>query len=168
MTDSSEFFSRLDPPLLVATTTDGVERSGCLVGFATQSSIHPPRFLVCISVLNHTSKILASANVMAVHVLGREQGAMASLFGEETGDRSDKFAAVAWHLGRSGAPVLDECAAWIEGAVLERLALGDHTGFLLEVVAAGSGGAAGVLRQSSVPGLEAGHPAVEIARGAAR
>src|SRR5688500_11613792 len=42
--------AKLDYPLYIVTTTanDDGERSGCLIGFATQCSIHPPRFLACI------------------------------------------------------------------------------------------------------------------------
>src|SRR5690606_28471984 len=51
-------FARLvatfDYPLYIVTTAVGQERSGCLIGFATQCSIHPPRFLACISKKNHT------------------------------------------------------------------------------------------------------------------
>ena len=36
----------LDQPSYVVTAADGDERAGCLVGFATQCSIEPPRFAV--------------------------------------------------------------------------------------------------------------------------
>ena len=36
----------LDYPMYVATVRVGEHRAGCLVGFATQASIDPPRFLV--------------------------------------------------------------------------------------------------------------------------
>jgi flavin reductase (DIM6/NTAB) family NADH-FMN oxidoreductase RutF len=39
----------LHPPIYVVTATDGEQRSGCLVGFASQSGIDPPRFMVWIS-----------------------------------------------------------------------------------------------------------------------
>jgi flavin reductase (DIM6/NTAB) family NADH-FMN oxidoreductase RutF len=44
----------LNYPLYVVTTAVEDERAGCLIGFATQCSIHPPRFLACISKKNHT------------------------------------------------------------------------------------------------------------------
>jgi hypothetical protein len=50
-----------DPPMFVVTVFDGHERDGCLIGFATQCSIEPPRFLVCLSVKNRTTRIARSA-----------------------------------------------------------------------------------------------------------
>ena len=44
-----ELVSELDYPMFIVTCADERERAGCLVGFATQCSIDPPRFLVCLS-----------------------------------------------------------------------------------------------------------------------
>ena len=122
---------RLDPPLFVVTTGEP-KRAGCLIGFATQTSIDPPRFLACISEKNRTFDAVRSADVVAVHFLGAEQRGIAELFGGETGDDVDKFEHCSWHPGPDGVPVLDDCAGWFAGRVLERLPLGDHVGLLLE------------------------------------
>jgi flavin reductase (DIM6/NTAB) family NADH-FMN oxidoreductase RutF len=44
-----QLVATLDYPLYVVTTAVEGERAGYLIGFATQCSIHPPRFLACIS-----------------------------------------------------------------------------------------------------------------------
>ncbi|MDQ6820254.1 MAG: oxidoreductase, partial [Actinomycetota bacterium] len=41
----SELVSQLDYSMLVVTTALDGQQAGCLVGFASQVSIHPPRFL---------------------------------------------------------------------------------------------------------------------------
>ena len=66
------FTGRATYALTVVTTVavDG-ERSGCLAGFVTQCSIEPPRFLVCISKVNHTGGVVARAQALAVHLLAR-------------------------------------------------------------------------------------------------
>ena len=47
MTEAFEkLVSLLDYPMFVVTTRAGDESAGCLVGFASQVSIRPPRFLV--------------------------------------------------------------------------------------------------------------------------
>ena len=51
----------LDFSMLVVTAFDGRERAGCLVGFSTQCSIDPPRYLVCISTANHTARVAAGS-----------------------------------------------------------------------------------------------------------
>lgn len=162
MTDADVFFSGYDPPVVVVTarSTDGP--AGCLVGFTTQCSIHPPRLLVCLSVLNHTHEVARSAETLGVHLLGDGQHDLASLFAEVTGDAVDKFAQVEWRPGVSGTPMLSHCAAYLEGGILKRVALGDHDAFLLEVLDVGVGDATGSLRQSDVRTLDAGHPADEV------
>jgi flavin reductase (DIM6/NTAB) family NADH-FMN oxidoreductase RutF len=124
----------LDYPMFIVTASAGGERSGCLVGFATQCSIDPRRFLVCLSDKNRTFRVAQDASVLVVHVVPEGAEELASLFGSETGDEVDKFARCAWTPGPSGAPVLDDCGNWFAGRVLERLPAGDHWAFLLEPV----------------------------------
>jgi flavin reductase (DIM6/NTAB) family NADH-FMN oxidoreductase RutF len=126
----------LDYPLFVVTTAADGERSGCLIGFATQCSIHPPRFLACLSVKNHTFEVARRAEHLVVHVLHEDDEETAELFGGETGDDVDKFAHTSWHPGPGGAPILEAAEAWFAGRVLEVVDLGDHHGFVLEPVAA--------------------------------
>jgi flavin reductase (DIM6/NTAB) family NADH-FMN oxidoreductase RutF len=126
----------LDYPMFVVTTVSGATRAGCLVGFATQASIDPPRWLVGISDKNHTYRVAKDAERLAVHVLGQSDHELAALFGEQTGDDVDKFAQCAWHEGPDGVPILDEAAAWFSGPILSRDRVGDHVAHLIEVDAA--------------------------------
>ncbi|AWK76463.1 MULTISPECIES: flavin reductase family protein [Rhodococcus] len=120
----------LDYPMFVVTTRHGDHRAGCLVGFASQVSIHPPRFLAGLSKKNHTFEVASAAEHLAVHVLSREHLDLARLFGSQTGDDIDKFARCAWRDGPNGLPILDDATAWFSGRILERLPLGDHVAFL--------------------------------------
>ena len=67
------FVNHLEYPMYVVTAAAGGDRDGCLVGFATQCSIHPPRFLVCLSVKNRTLRIAKAASVLAVHLVAARQ-----------------------------------------------------------------------------------------------
>jgi flavin reductase (DIM6/NTAB) family NADH-FMN oxidoreductase RutF len=165
MTEVSDFFSLFDGPALVVTAQSDAGRSGCLVAFATQCSIYPPRLLVCLSELNLTTTIASRARAVGVHVLRRDQLTLASLFGEVTGDDTDKLGNVAWREGLAGAPILEECAAWLEGMVLERFPLGDHVGYLLEVIDVGPDLDHETMLKSAAMDLEPGHPAEEIRAG---
>lgn len=124
----------LDYPMLVVTAASGGQRGGCLVGFATQSSINPPRLLVCLSRRNHTYRVATSASVLVVHFLAAADVELARLFGEQTGDHADKFTRCEWDPGPAGTPVLRGCRGWVAGSVLQRFRLGDHDGFLLDIV----------------------------------
>jgi flavin reductase (DIM6/NTAB) family NADH-FMN oxidoreductase RutF len=151
--------SRVDYPMFVVTAAAADEASGCLAGFVTQCSIDPTRFLVCISKRNHTYDVAAQACMLGVHLLGRDQLPLARVFGEMTGDEVDKFSLVQWHEGETGAPLLDDCAAWFQGEILDRYDLGDHIGYLVQPVSGGGGGEAGELWYSSTQDLRPGHAA---------
>lgn len=126
----------LDYPMFIVTAAVDGDRAGCLVGFATQTSIDPSRFLVCLSEKNRTFRVGRRAGALGVHLVPAESGELAELFGGHTGDSVDKFAEIAWREGPEGVPVVSECRNWFVGRILERLAVGDHWAFLLEPVAA--------------------------------
>lgn len=127
-----EITAAIDYPMYVVTTTSPAGRSGCLVGFATQASIEPRRFLIGLSKTNHTHDVAAGADQLAVHLIPREHFELAQLFGGETGTTVDKFAHCEWTEGPGGLPVLTGADMWFAGRVLTRMDLGDHTGYLLE------------------------------------
>ncbi len=152
---------QVDYALQVVTTTSATgEPSGCVVGFITQCSIKPPRLLVCISKVNHTFFASEQSDAVAVHLLGRDQVELASLFAEETGDTVDKFSKCRWRPGVTGSPVLSECAAWLEALIVSRTSVGDHQALLVRPVAGGAGThPSGVLTIQGAPEFEPGHPA---------
>jgi flavin reductase (DIM6/NTAB) family NADH-FMN oxidoreductase RutF len=148
-----------DTPMAIVTATsaDG-ERSGCLVGFWTQCSIHPPRVLVCISQTNHTLAVATTAPVLAVHWLTEDDRGLAELFGGETGDEIDKFERCAWTPGLGGVPVVDGVKGWVAGPVAARLDVGDHVAFVVDAETGAAGDpAADELGFQAVKDLEPGH-----------
>jgi len=153
------YTKQVDYALHVVTTAAGGQPSGCVVGFVTQCSIVPPRFLVCISKVNHTYFVVERSDAIALHLIGRDQITLASLFAEETGDTVDKFSRCRWRSGVTGSPVLAECVAWLEGMVIDRWSVGDHQALLVRPVAGGSGTHQDPLTFQNSPRLQPGHPA---------
>jgi flavin reductase (DIM6/NTAB) family NADH-FMN oxidoreductase RutF len=133
----TSLMGELDYPMFIVTTVapDG-ERSGCLIGFATQVSIKPPRFLVGLSDKNRTCRVARRAEHIAVHFVPEDGEELAELFGSETGDEIDKFSRCAWHEGPERLPILDELPNWFAGRILHRLSDGDHDVIVLEPLAA--------------------------------
>src|SRR4051812_34244438 len=99
----------IDYPMYIVTVSAGDERAGCLIGFATQCSIDPVRFVVCLSDKNRTYRVAQGAEVIGVHLVPADGDELAELFGSQTGDEIDKFARCAWHEGPAGVPLLDDC-----------------------------------------------------------
>src|SRR4051812_49584637 len=95
MGDAQEAFgavvSGLEYPMFVVTAATPEERSGCLVGFATQCSIDPPRMIVCLSKRNHTYRVAGQAGILRVRFLRSTDLDIAKLFGGGTGGKGAKF-----------------------------------------------------------------------------
>jgi flavin reductase (DIM6/NTAB) family NADH-FMN oxidoreductase RutF len=142
---------------VTAAAPDG-RRSGCLVGFWTQCSIHPPRVLACISKTNHTHPVASAAPVLAVHWLAEDDRSLAELFGGETGDEVDKFEHCSWQTGPAGVPVLDGVKGWVAGPVVGSFDGGDHVAFVIDAATgAAVDASAGELGFQAVKDLEPGH-----------
>jgi flavin reductase (DIM6/NTAB) family NADH-FMN oxidoreductase RutF len=120
------------PMFVVCTRADDGPPAGCLVGFASQTSIDPPRFLVGLSRRNHTYRIAENATHLAVHVVTRRDRRLAELFGGQTGDRVDKFERCDWSSGPADMPILTAAAAGFVGRIVDRFDVGDHVGHLLD------------------------------------
>jgi flavin reductase (DIM6/NTAB) family NADH-FMN oxidoreductase RutF len=162
MSASEKQFQRLvgslDYPLFVVTAAAGEERDGCLVGFTTQCSIHPPLFLVCLSDKNRTYRIAQRADHLVVHVVPEKRRDLAELFGGETADERDKLADVDWRPGPGGAPIVDGFEDWFAGRIVGRIGWsGDHAGFVLEPVAAEAGDDGPELSFQEAKDIEPGH-----------
>jgi flavin reductase (DIM6/NTAB) family NADH-FMN oxidoreductase RutF len=149
----------LEYPMFIVTACAGGERAGCLVGFATQASIDPSRFLVCLSHANRTYRVAQESELLGVHFVPEEQAGLAELFGGETGDDVDKFERVEWQPGPGGTPLLAACPNRFVGRVLERLDAGDHDALLLEPVAAERGTDSAEFSSHRAARIEAGHEA---------
>jgi flavin reductase (DIM6/NTAB) family NADH-FMN oxidoreductase RutF len=163
MSEFETIMSSTSSPMLVVTTRGSTgETSGCLVGFATQCSIDPAHFLVCLSKRNHTFEVAQRADLLVVHVLRADDMDLARHFGEETGDDTDKLATVAWKPGPGRVPVLDG-VDWFAGRIQQRFDCGDHVAHLIAVLPDGRAANAEAdehqLDSSDVMDLDAGHDA---------
>ena len=132
----AQLMAMLDYPVFVVTTEADGQPSGCLVSFATQISVRPPRFLVGIPNNSHNIGLASQSEYLAVHVLSRRGHGLAELFSDETVDQHEKFRRCSWRAGPFGMPILDEAAAWFVAKALNWSEIGDHVCNLLEPVAA--------------------------------
>jgi flavin reductase (DIM6/NTAB) family NADH-FMN oxidoreductase RutF len=102
----------------------------------------------------------AAASSSTVDVLRDLQRFEDVVLGEQTGDETDKFAQCDWDEGPAGVPVLRGCRGWVAGRIARQLDLGDHNGFLLDIVDGESRDPSQQpLSFSKLPPLDAGHDA---------
>jgi flavin reductase (DIM6/NTAB) family NADH-FMN oxidoreductase RutF len=117
---------------IITTRAQDGTMAGCVVGFLTQCSLQPVRWLVCISDVNYTFRIALQAPAMAIHFLAKEELPLAELFGGTTGDTTDKFAKCKWSEGPLQLPILSDCKRWVAGKILNRYDAGDHMAYLVD------------------------------------
>ena len=149
----------LDGPMIVVTAVapDG-RRAGCLVGFHTQASIDPPRYLVCLSNKNHTFQVAKDCTHLTVHFLGADQRDLAEHFGTNCSEQVDKFDGLDCQDGPAGTVIIQSSAYWFVGRVLGQLPTNDHVVFALEPIASdGTERPLALLGFQAVKDLEPGH-----------
>ncbi len=105
---------------------------GITVSAFTSLSLDPPLVLLCIDQHSSCHEVVANAGSFAVNILAEDGEWLSRLFASPN---PDKFANVQYHVGRMGAPMLDEALAVIECRLHTQLPGGDHTIFVGEVIA---------------------------------
>jgi flavin reductase (DIM6/NTAB) family NADH-FMN oxidoreductase RutF len=157
-----DLMGMLDYPAFVVTTQAAGVPAGCLVSFATQTSLEPPRFLVGVAKGSHTFAVASRSQHLAVHVLARHHHVLAKLFGAQTGHQINKFDRCSWRTGPQGMPILDDAIAWFVGRTLNWMDAGDHMVLLLHPVATWAPECSeDPLYLSDLDDLEPGHEASE-------
>ena len=156
------FVAAVDNAMVAVTAADGQGHpAGCLVGFHTQVSIDPPRYMVCLSTANHTYEVARGVEVLAVHLLGAGDRGPAQALGGETEDEDPlKFTRIDWSPHPEfGTPVLEGPSCRFVGRVLQQVDAGDHVMFVLSPLEAQvPGEPPPPLRLGEASGIDPGHP----------
>lgn len=129
-------------PVVLVTAAAGDRRSGQVAISCIAASIVPgrPRLLASLWRLNLTHDLVAESGALAVHTLRRDQIDLVKWFGLRSGRQVDKLAGREWRPGRTGAPILADCLGWAEGRVVNAMAGGDMTVFLIDLIDGALGG----------------------------
>jgi flavin reductase (DIM6/NTAB) family NADH-FMN oxidoreductase RutF len=118
--------------MIVTTAVDNTPFGLALNAF-TSISLEPPLVLVAIAATAATHPNLFLSNQIGINILAAGQESIVHRFARSGGD---KFASVAWHQGRHGAPLLDGVAAHLEMETAKRIAAYTHTLFVGKVLRA--------------------------------
>jgi flavin reductase (DIM6/NTAB) family NADH-FMN oxidoreductase RutF len=107
----------------------------------TSVSLDPPLLLVSMSNRSANLDRFAGGPGFAVNILAEAQRDLSATFARPADDR---FAAVSWHRGPVGAPLLAGVAAWFDCTLDRAIPAGDHTLLL---------GRIGAFAATAAPGL---------------
>ena len=120
--------------IYVLTTRFADAINGMIASWASQVSYRPPLIMAAIHPNRYTHHLVAQSGCFALHILARHQKELLARF--KGPHPEEKFASLQWTEGITGCPVLKDCIGFMECRVVERLAPGNHTLFVGEVVRA--------------------------------
>lgn len=109
------------------TITTARDVAGAPVGFTANSftsvSLDPPLLMVCLAETASSFPVFRDAGFFAVNVLGEEQREASTRFATKG---ADKFSAVRWRPGGTGAPLIEGSVAWFDCRTERIIPAGDH------------------------------------------
>lgn len=129
--DLRKAFSKFGTGVTVMTA---IAPDGALAGVTANSfntvSMQPPIVLWSLALTSPSLRVFRDAGHFVVNVLSATQQVISQQFSKA---HPDKFAGVALRHTEYGAPVLHDCAATLECAVVSEQIVGDHVLFLGQV-----------------------------------
>ena len=133
-TEWIQALGRMTHGIYVLTTGQGDDINGMIASWVCQVSYAPPLVAAAVHPSRYSHGLIEKTGAFVLHALEKDQ---AGLMGRFKGpDPAAKFDGLQWRPGRTGCPVLAECAAFLECRVRQRLSPGNHTLFIAGVVQA--------------------------------
>jgi flavin reductase (DIM6/NTAB) family NADH-FMN oxidoreductase RutF len=123
--------------LYVGGTHDGPQVHAFLLSWFSQCSFKPPLVMAGIKVDSKAHALILRSKTFSVNLLDSSQKMVAASFLKHAVVEGDKLSGHPYQLGKTGCPILDEAAAWVECRVVHHWSHGDHTVMVAEVVEAG-------------------------------
>ena len=109
------------------------------IAWASPISLEPPLLALAVHPSSYTHDLLPRSEEFVLNIPGRPLAEQVMQIGSVSGQDEDKIqlTGLALESGRRvEAPWIDECLAHLECVVIDRLAPGDHTVFVAEVIGA--------------------------------
>jgi flavin-dependent trigonelline monooxygenase, reductase component len=133
-------FGSFPTGVTVVTTRDADGRPrGMTANSFASVSLEPALLLVCIGHGVASFPAFAQCRSFAVNVLRDDQQDVSALFASKS---AMKFTDIGYATRQTGVPVLDDCLAWFDCTLHQRVDAGDHTVLFGEVRQFASGHAA--------------------------
>lgn len=121
--------------LYVLTTAHGSEVNAITCNWLTQISFEPLMLVVALEKESHSHRLVQESGVFAVNFLDKDQAHLARRMAAPHRINPHKLAGVAYRIGVTGTPLLDQAIAFLECEIRQALEVGgDHTLFVGEVV----------------------------------
>jgi flavin reductase (DIM6/NTAB) family NADH-FMN oxidoreductase RutF len=110
------------------------EVRGMTANAVTSVSLDPLLLLICVDKRTITHRFLEQASAFAVNILAEDQEHVSRALASRDSDDARRLMGHPYHPGQNGAPILDDCVAYLECRITEVFPGGDHSIFIGEVV----------------------------------
>jgi 3-hydroxy-9,10-secoandrosta-1,3,5(10)-triene-9,17-dione monooxygenase reductase component len=107
----------------IITAVDGEEPVGMACNSFTSVSLEPQLVLFCAAKSSSTWPRIQAAQKWAANILAQDAEEVCRLFAQKGADR---FARVAYTIGRTGAPILEDALAFVDCETIAEHDAGDH------------------------------------------
>jgi flavin reductase (DIM6/NTAB) family NADH-FMN oxidoreductase RutF/rubredoxin len=124
--------------LYIVSSGDAMHGNGFISNSVFQVTAEPPQFAICCNKNNHTCSIIEQYGNFTVSVLNQKASPeLFGRFGFKSGKDFNKMEGMNIRYEVTGAPiVLDDCIAFLECKVVQRLEVGTHIIFVGELLSA--------------------------------
>jgi flavin reductase (DIM6/NTAB) family NADH-FMN oxidoreductase RutF len=119
----------------IMTTTAAGRMHGMTVSAFSSQSLDPLLILVSVERSTEMHKLVMASRAFAINILGEHAEGTARFFADNVRLKGPEFVEGAYHIGVSGAPLLNEAVAYLEATVHSTLDAGDHTVIVGKVTA---------------------------------
>jgi flavin reductase (DIM6/NTAB) family NADH-FMN oxidoreductase RutF len=129
-----QVLSRFATGVTVVATRNGSVISGITVSAFCSVSLDPPLVLICIDRKNNTCDLIDASGIYTVSVLAEDQEYLSRCFATTRPEKYDTFCGAEYFTRATGAPILQDCIAYLDCQVEARYPGGDHVIFLGRVL----------------------------------
>jgi flavin reductase (DIM6/NTAB) family NADH-FMN oxidoreductase RutF len=119
----------------VITAAHGQEVRGMTANAVTSLSLEPLLLLICVDKRTVTHQFLEEAQHFAVNILAEDQEQVSRALASRDSEDARRLIGYRHHPGHTGAPILEDCLAYVECRITEVLQGGDHSIFIGQVEA---------------------------------
>ena len=132
-----QVFRLVDPEIWIVTAAAGQRRGGLVATWVTRASLdaNAPLVVAGLAPNHYTAELALAAGAFGLHLIARDQIQLAWRFAIGSGRERDKLAGLSLQPGRTSAPILTDCLAWLECRVVTTYNSGDRIFFWADVVA---------------------------------
>ncbi len=131
--------------LYILGAKNGSDYAAGTVNWVTQTSFKPPLLAMGVKADSGLYSVLKASGQFALSYLASGQKNMAFAFFKPTSVDGDTINGQKFETHETGAPIISEAAAWVEGRIVGTVEQGDHHVFVGEVTNAATNSEANLL-----------------------